>query len=241
MEYGFIKTCEALQRDVHNQIVLCWEGGSWRRSVDADYKANRGRSIEPDRIKNFKQFINMVYDHAEKPGLEADDIIASLAKNCFIFTNDKDMLQLVSEDVVVIKSHKDQKFPWDVDRVMEKYHGLRPDQLPKFFAFVGDSIDNIPGSGVRASVLARVMQTTSSWLEFRTHPLWRGYELDAIADWLDSGRYELNLKLVTLKREAVEIQPAQWDEVAVEEWLRMMEFHSLGISRKVKLVASEEF
>lgn len=241
MEYGFLKCCEALVRDVHPRLVLCWEGGSWRKNVDENYKANRSGGIEHDRITDFKQFVNRIYPHAEKAGLEADDVMASLADHCYIFTNDKDMLQLVNDHVLVIKSHKDKKFPWDEERVMEKYFGLEPKQLPQYFAFVGDEVDNVPGCSVRRSVVADVIKSSSTMKDILLNPRWSDIEQTNIWEWIQSGRYQKNLELVTLRKENVEIEEPLWDKEAIEKWLRMMELRSLQISGKVGIWDEDEF
>ena len=83
------------------------------------------------------------------PGVEADDVIATLARtNCTridatrIITSDKDLMQLVSDCVFLydgMKGH-DIREP----QVLEKF-GVRPDQVIDVQSLMGDSSDNVPG------------------------------------------------------------------------------------------------
>ncbi len=82
---------------------------------------------------------------------EADDIIASYAKKCsnderpcYIITGDKDLMQLVDDNVKVLKSDKSGYLEIDHDGVIEHY-GVRPDQIVDYLSLTGDSADNIPG------------------------------------------------------------------------------------------------
>ncbi len=91
----------------------------------------------------------------EKPGFEADDLIATLTEKfksepevrVVILTGDRDTLQLVEGDKVVIRTFKtgiSDTFTYNHDAVVEKY-GLEPNQIIDYKAFVGDASDNIKG------------------------------------------------------------------------------------------------
>ena len=61
-----------------------------------------------------------------------------------IVTSDKDMLQLVSKDVLVLDAMKDNLI---IDEQgVEKKLGVRPDQVPDLLGLWGDTVDNIPGA-----------------------------------------------------------------------------------------------
>ncbi len=90
----------------------------------------------------------------EVEGYEADDVIGSLAVKAvglgldvIILTGDNDLLQLVNPHVQVLTSRRgiSDTILYDEARVIEKYGGLRPNQLPEFKAIRGDATDNIPG------------------------------------------------------------------------------------------------
>jgi DNA polymerase-1 len=84
----------------------------------------------------------------EIEGYEADDILATLATklkkhgDVYIATSDKDLLQVVGDNVYVYDAYRDDIL--DRDRVVEKY-GVPPEKIPMYLALVGDTIDNVPG------------------------------------------------------------------------------------------------
>jgi len=90
----------------------------------------------------------------EVDGYEADDVLGSLSVRAtekgldvIILSGDNDLLQLVNPHVQVLTSRRgiSDTILYDEAKVIEKYGGLRPDQLPEFKALRGDPTDNIPG------------------------------------------------------------------------------------------------
>ena len=87
----------------------------------------------------------------EQPGFEADDVIGTLAQKAvaaghpvYVVSSDKDMLQLVGDDICVLNPTKDNLI-CDAAKV-EEILGVRPEQVIDVMALRGDSIDNIPGA-----------------------------------------------------------------------------------------------
>ena len=83
------------------------------------------------------------------PGVEADDVIATLARqNCTttnatrIITSDKDLMQLVSDCVFLYDGMKNREIR--TDAVLEKF-GVKPHQVIDVQSLMGDSSDNVPG------------------------------------------------------------------------------------------------
>lgn len=83
------------------------------------------------------------------PGVEADDVIATLARaNCTridatrIITSDKDLMQLVSDCVYLYDGMKGREIR--TDQVLEKF-GVKPSQVVDVQSLMGDSSDNVPG------------------------------------------------------------------------------------------------
>src|SRR5690606_12580109 len=83
------------------------------------------------------------------PGVEADDIIATLASRAagqgvhtIVSTGDKDLAQLVNEHVELVNTMSGEKL--DVAGVENKF-GVRPDQIVDYLMLVGDAVDNVPG------------------------------------------------------------------------------------------------
>lgn len=90
----------------------------------------------------------------EVEGYEADDVLGALAVKAveqgievIILSGDNDLLQLVNPHVKVLTSRRgiSDTILYDEARVIQKYDGLRPDQVPDFKALRGDVTDNIPG------------------------------------------------------------------------------------------------
>jgi DNA polymerase-1 len=82
-------------------------------------------------------------------GVEADDVLGSLAQNAarqgfevVISTGDKDMAQLVTEQITLENSMTNTRM--DIAGVEEKF-GVKPEQIIDYLALMGDAVDNIPG------------------------------------------------------------------------------------------------
>ncbi|GAA3763394.1 DNA polymerase I [Terriglobus aquaticus] len=118
------------------------------------YKATRAET--PDDLKQQQPYIRRALEAFHIPilnyeGYEADDVIGTLSKrlaeqghHVYIVSSDKDMMQLVNENVSILNPMKDNLIldPAKVEEVL----GVRPDQVIDVMALRGDSIDNIPGA-----------------------------------------------------------------------------------------------
>ena len=134
-------------------------GQTFRHEEFVEYKAGRGEA--PDefhsqlaRIKQVVEALNIPIYVA--PGFEADDVIGTLARQAtrqevdtYIITGDTDTLQLVDDCVRVLLAtpygRSQEAKLYDVPAVLERYKGLRPDQLADLRGLKGDVTDNIPG------------------------------------------------------------------------------------------------
>jgi DNA polymerase-1 len=118
------------------------------------YKANR-TEMPPDLAQQLP-YIRRALEAFHIPilqaeGFEADDVIGTLAAKAaaaghpvFVVSNDKDMLQLVTDQVKVLNPAKDN-LVLDREKVMETL-GVPPERVVDVMALRGDSIDNIPGA-----------------------------------------------------------------------------------------------
>ncbi|MCX5777094.1 MAG: DNA polymerase I [Candidatus Firestonebacteria bacterium] len=129
------------------------KGPTFRHKAYKDYKIHREpppedliaqMPVTKDLIKAF----NM--PSFELQGYEADDIITYLARKgeqagleVLILTGDKDLLQLVNENIKIMSANKED-YIYDAAKVKEKY-GIEPLQMIDFLALLGDASDNIPG------------------------------------------------------------------------------------------------
>ena len=153
--YGFTNMLLKIIRDRRPEamvVVFDSAGPTERHRRYADYKANRGQM--PDDLERQLPYIRRVVEAMRIPllmqqGLEADDLIGSLAKQAAaqgfcvtIATGDKDMLQLVGPGILVYDSMKETVY--GESEVMKRF-GVPPDQVIEVMGLMGDPIDNIPG------------------------------------------------------------------------------------------------
>ncbi|MGH9557107.1 MAG: DNA polymerase I, partial [Terriglobales bacterium] len=118
------------------------------------YKANRAET-PPDLLQQIP-YIRRALEALripiiEQPGYEADDVLGTLARQAaerghpvYVVSNDKDMLQLVGENVWVLNPPKDNLL-LDSSKV-EEVLGVPPEKVVDVMALRGDSVDNIPGA-----------------------------------------------------------------------------------------------
>ena len=153
--YGFIGMLNKILRDkepTHMAIALDAPGPTFRHDLSGDYKATRPRMPEDlaRQIPFIKRLIEVLgIPSMEIPGYEADDIIGTLATwaseqgaKVVIVSGDKDLLQLVTSQVQMWDTMKDEIF--GPSQVEEKF-GVPPFQLVEVMGLAGDSSDNIPG------------------------------------------------------------------------------------------------
>ena len=155
--FGFTSMLRKLieaQKPDYIGVAMDLEGAASRREKYADYKATR--KPMPEDLRPQIPYIRRVCAAFRIPvidlaGHEADDVIGTLAKKAgemnlhtVIVTSDKDMLQLVADDVVVLDTKNDNLF---IDAAgVEKKLGVRPDQVADLLGLWGDASDNIPGA-----------------------------------------------------------------------------------------------
>ena len=169
--FGFcnmlLKQLEQLQNEkggnVSVAIIFDAARKTFRNEIFSEYKANR--SDPPDDlvpqfeiIKKIPTVFNLC--SIELPGYEADDLIASYSKEAkkkgirvTIVSSDKDLMQLVSEDIIMLDPIKNKEI--GRKEVYEKF-GVYPENVIDVQALAGDSTDNIPGVpgiGVKTAAL----------------------------------------------------------------------------------------
>lgn len=139
---------------------------TFRHEGSIEYKANR--KPMPDDLQKQIPLIKEVIQGFDIPiyefdGYEADDVIGTLAKQAeekdyevLILTSDQDMMQLVSDNISVLrpKTGTGEVEKYDKEKVLS-YYNLRPDQIVDFKALRGDPSDNIvgvPGIGEKTAI-----------------------------------------------------------------------------------------
>ncbi len=152
-----------MDRPTHFAVIFDAKGNTFRNEIYDLYKANRGETPE-DLIPQFpltrEATIAFGAASIEMKGYEADDLIATYARiadeagaRCTIISSDKDLMQLVTESVIMRDPMKNKDI--GIKEVIEKF-GVEPARVIDVQALAGDSVDNIPGVpgiGVKTAVL----------------------------------------------------------------------------------------
>lgn len=155
--YGFVQILHRLfktRKPTHIIVVFDTSHPTFRHELYDQYKANR--SAAPEDFSQQMGYINQILEHMRlkvltAPGFEADDLIATLARratgegfNVRVVTADKDLMQLVNDNVEILRLMPDKEIVYDREGVKEKM-GVYPEQIGDLLAMVGDTSDNIPG------------------------------------------------------------------------------------------------
>jgi len=133
-------------------VVFDPPGDTWRNTIYDEYKATRDATPEDLSLQfpHVKAWVEaMGLPLLQVPGEEADDVIGTLARQAvaakvpvLIVTGDKDLAQLVTQDVKLLDTMKNATLgPAEVE---EKF-GVAPDRIVEYLALIGDTSDNIPG------------------------------------------------------------------------------------------------
>jgi len=166
--FGFTKDLIYL-RSLKPDYLLCVfdeAGPTFRDHLYADYKAHRAPM--PDDLQLQIPLIRVLAEAMGvpvlgKPGFEADDVIATLARegaergyDVYVCTSDKDCRQLIDDRVRLYSLRKRQEF--NRDSLMQDW-GITPGQVVDLQTLVGDSVDNVPGvPGIGVKTAARLLQ-----------------------------------------------------------------------------------
>ncbi len=133
-------------------VVFDAKGKTFRNDLYHEYKANRPPM--PDDLRSQIEPLHQVIAAMGLPmlaieGVEADDVIGTLSNSAVvkglkvvISTGDKDMAQLVNNDVTLINTMTNTVM--DPDGVVKKF-GVPPQRIVDYLALIGDTSDNVPG------------------------------------------------------------------------------------------------
>lgn len=153
--YGVINMLKSLiktYQPTHIAVVFDAKGKTFRDDIYPEYKANRPPM--PDELRGQIEPLHNIIKAMGipiivEPGVEADDVIGTLAKRAsekniatLISTGDKDLAQLVDQHITLINTMNNSVL--DIEGVKEKF-GVGPELIIDFLALKGDSVDNIPG------------------------------------------------------------------------------------------------
>lgn len=149
------------------------KGPSFRKDIYEEYKVNR--KPMPDELRLQIPYLDKLVELMGIPvfkedGLEADDIIAHIARfgdandmAVKIVTKDKDLMQLVNDNIHQLAPETGGKFDeYDAERVKEKM-GVSPNRIADLLAMMGDTADNVPGlPGVGPKTALKILQSAGS-------------------------------------------------------------------------------
>ena len=133
-------------------VVFDAKGKTFRHDMYSEYKANRPPMPEDlvQQIEPIHQIITLMgIKLIMIPGVEADDVIGTLAEQArqkrldtVISTGDKDMTQLVCKNVSVVNTMSGELL--NESGVLKKF-GVEPKYITDYLALIGDKSDNVPG------------------------------------------------------------------------------------------------
>ena len=243
--YGFTRMLLKLIKDERpDYIAVAFDtpGKTFRHEMYDLYKANRAE--QPEEMRHQIPLIKEVVTALNIPifelgDFEADDVLATLATkaesegiDAVIVTGDKDMLQLVSDNVKVLNPHKENSL---IDsKAVKSRFGVEPQQMRDLLAMAGDPSDNVPGiPGIGPKTAASLLNDYGTLEEVLKH-------IDEIKgqkrrENLAANRElaHLSQDLVTVRRDApIEVDFEQckaedYDKPKLINLLKQFEFRSL--------------
>ncbi|MCW8907227.1 MAG: DNA polymerase I, partial [Sedimenticola sp.] len=224
----------------HMAVVFDAPGGSFRNELYDQYKANR--PAMPEELREQIEPLHRIVEAMGLPlllipGVEADDVIGTLATRAseagmdtLVSTGDKDLAQLVDGHVTLINTMTDTRL--DRQGVIDKF-GVAPEQIIDYLALVGDSSDNIPGipkCGPKTAV--KWLSTYGSIEGIRAHAdEIKGKVGDSLREHLE--QLELSRRLTTIRLDLEleqapdELRPGAPDVAALRGWYQRIEARRL--------------
>ncbi|MET0633972.1 MAG: DNA polymerase I [Xanthobacteraceae bacterium] len=243
--YGFCNMLWKLLRDMkpeerptHLAVVFDKSERTFRTEFYPEYKANR--SEPPDDLRPQFPLIREAVRAFDLPcleqaGFEADDLIATyvrqacdLGANATIVASDKDLMQLVTDCVVMYDTMKDKRI--GIPEVIEKF-GVPPEKVIEVQALIGDSTDNVPGvPGIGVKTAAQLIGEYGDLetLLARAGEIKQEKRRQALIENAEKAR--LSKRLVTLD-----------DHVEVEVPLADLAVHEPDYKRLVSFLKAMEF
>jgi DNA polymerase I len=255
--FGFCNMLWKLLRDLkpeeaptHLAVVFDKSEKTFRTEMYPAYKAHR--PDPPDDLRPQFKYVREAVQAFDLPcleqdGFEADDLIATYVREACeagatatIVSSDKDLMQLVTDGVIMFDTMKDKKI--SRAEVIEKF-GVPPEKVIDVQALIGDSTDNVPGvPGIGVKTAAQLIGEYGDLetLLFRAPEIKQEKRRQSLIEHAELAR--ISKKLVTLDDHVKLDVPI--DDLAVHEpdhkrlvaFLKAMEFN--GLMRRVAEFAS---
>ena len=223
MLFKLLKDLDDGERPSHLACIFDRARKTFRNDIYPDYKAHRPPA--PDDLVPQFPIIREAVDAFNVPaidsdGFEADDIIATYARRAeaagfkvTIVSSDKDLMQLVGEQVSMFDSMKNRHI--GPDEVFEKF-GVTPDKVIEIQALAGDSSDNVPGVpgiGVKTAAQLILEYGDLDSLLARAEEIKQPKRRQNLIEFADMAR--ISLDLVTLKQDVAGLPDI--DSLAVKD------------------------
>lgn len=256
MFFGFIRMIFSLKKKYQGyKFIVVWDNKPVKKyAINPEYKAGRTSlpQLVTDQVPDIKEYLrNSGVEQREKEEEEADDIIATLVEmlsqneGCIlIYTNDRDMLQLVENGKVVVFKPKVgnslEKF-YDEKAVIDEY-GVSAKQLAVFRSFDGDQSDNLKGiSRVPRKIIASMVTSSNDidsiykglvgvkLTEFQRESLIEGQE-----------RVRKNYEIIKLNRAVADVlcDEPKLNKDKITELLKKYEIKSINPEHVIDLFSS---
>jgi DNA polymerase-1 len=235
--------CEMkLEKPTHLAVIFDASEKTFRTTLYDQYKAHRPPPPE-DLIPQFPLVREATRAFGvpalELDGYEADDLIATYAKQVaeaggevVIVSSDKDLMQLVNEQISMFDPMKSLKI--GREQVIEKF-GLGPERVVEIQALAGDSVDNVPGApgiGIKTAVQLLTEFGDLDTLLERAHEIKQPKKRETLMGFADQVR--LSRELVRLADDAPIPAPVESltvrdpDGATLAAFLEAMEFRTLA-------------
>lgn len=237
--FGFIRSVLKLIKDFQpTHVVAVFDGpanASSRTSLYADYKAHR-KAMPKDllyQVSWAQQFCQLMgIPELMVSGVEADDTMGSVAQwaaqtgaTAYLCTSDKDMCQLVTDQVFILNSFKENLISGPTE-VMEQF-GVAPHQMIDFLAITGDTSDNVPGltgfGPKTAADLLRQFGTLDYLLEHPTEVSGKKKQETLVQE---KEKVLLSRRLVTINTQVPFTQEANFFKLGHPTVISLREFYS---------------
>ena len=227
-------------------IAVIFDAGrkTFRNDIYADYKANRGEPPEElipqfDLVRQATKALNLPL--CEISGYEADDVIATFAKaacnqgqDCLIVSSDKDLMQLVNEQVKLLDPIKNIIIG---DEEVQQKFGVLPNRVVDVQALAGDSSDNVPGvPGIGIKTAAELINQYGNLEQLlaNANNIKQPKRRETLVQFADQAR--ISQQLVQLRTDVpVDMQTSELvhqsiDDVKLHSFLLQQQFKSLSTS-----------
>ncbi|MFZ4516272.1 MAG: DNA polymerase I [Acidimicrobiia bacterium] len=246
--YGFTSMLvKVLTEEQPDYIAVAFDmpTPTFRHELDTQYKAQREES--PELFRSQLPLIHEVLGalairRIERSGVEADDIIATLATQAdregidtIIVTGDRDSYQLVQDPHIKVLYNKRGVSDYALydEAGIEERTGVTPEQYPEYAALRGDPSDNLPGvPGIGEKTAAKLVTTYGTLEQIFEHldelPPKQRENLGAARERvLLNRRMSVLLRDVDLGVTLQDLRPGVCDAERVRQLFQQLAFHSL--------------